>query len=295
MIQSKKEGRSVVLRKNFYRTIRIGMEFFNKIVEDHVSAYSAMTAYFMLMSIFPLLILLLLLAKYLPFTVDDLLRVLNNISMIQENSFIQNMITEAFLHSNTTVMGLTIITLIWAASKGTWAIIQGMNSVYDIEETRNPLLLRIAAMFYTVAFTLIIALSLVLLVFSSSIYNYVLIHYTKVAPFAGLLVKFKSFFSLFVLTGFFLLVYRFLPARKSNFRGELIGAVFASLGWSFFSFGFSIYMSRFSNYTHIYGGLGTVLMFLLWFYMIMYILFLGAEINFLLSDRGRYRIRTKLF
>lgn len=282
-------------KKLFYRRARIGIAFLDKIADDHVSAYSAMSAYFMLMSIVPLLMLLLLSAKYLPFTENDVWAVLNNITIVQENSFIQNIINEIFQHSNTTVMGLTIVAIIWAASKGIWAIIQGLNSVYDIEENRNPILLRIGAMFYTVAFILMIAVTLALLVFSSTIYVYVLGHYPKIAPLADILVRLKSFFSLFILTGFFLLLYKFVPARKTTFRNELIGAIFASIGWSLFSYGFSIYMSRFSNYTHLYGSLGTVLLFLLWFYMIMYIFFLGAEINFILSDKGRLLIHSNLY
>jgi uncharacterized BrkB/YihY/UPF0761 family membrane protein len=57
---------------------------------------------------------------------------------------------------------------------------------------------------------------------------------------------------------------------------------------------FSIYVSRFSNYTYVYGGLGAILLFLLWLYMIMYIMFIGAELNFFLSEKGLHRIRTFL-
>ena len=165
-------------------------------------------------------------------------------------------------------------------------MIQGFNSVYDIEESRNTLILRILAMFYTLALMIVIVITLILLVFSSSIHSYFTMHFPRLAPIAALLVNLRGFFSLFFLTGFFLLLYIFIPARKSSIKDEMVGAVFASLGWSVFSFGFSIYVSRFSSYTKIYGSLGTILLFFLWLYMLMYIMFLGAEINFFLSERG---------
>ena len=280
------------MRKKFFKTIKYGTIFMDKLGADHVSAYSAMSSYFLIMSFVPFLMLLLSLAKYMPFTADDIMNLLRNISLVSENSFLQSILDEIFAHSNITVMGLTIVTLLWAASKGILAIIQGFNSVYDIEETRHVLILRFFAMFYTLAFMTVIMFTLVLLVFSSSIYDYFIVHFPTLAPIAGLLVYLKGFFSLFILTGFFLLLYIFIPARKTTIQNELVGAVFSSLGWSLFSFGFSIYVSKFSSYTRIYGSLGTILLFFLWLYILMYIMFLGAEINFFLSEKGKNKLRS---
>lgn len=274
------------MNRKLLNAIKFGKIFSEKLKEDHVSAYSAMSSYFMIMSFVPFLMLLLSLAKYLPFTADDVMNLLKSISLVNENSFLQSILDEIFTHSNFSIMGLTIITLLWAASKGVWAMIQGFNSVYDIEESRNTLILRISAMFYTLALMIVIVITLILLVFSSSIHSYVTMHFPRLAPIAALLVNLRGFFSLFILTGFFLLLYIFIPARKSSIKDEMVGAVFASLGWSVFSFGFSIYVSRFSSYTKIYGSLGTILLFFLWLYMLMYIMFLGAEINFFLSEQG---------
>lgn len=262
-------------------------EFLSKMEQDHLAAYSAMASYFLLMSFLPFLMLLLMLARYLPFTTDDVLHILNQVFILKETSILQSIIEEVFQHAGSTLMGITVLTLLWSASKSTWGFIMGLNSVYEVTETRNTILMRIVAVFYTLIFILIIALSLALLVFGTSIYRYVLVHHPFLTPIADLLRQLKSFFSLFVLTGFFLLLYLHLPARKTTLRSQLPGAVFSSLGWTLFSFVFSIYMSKSSNYTNLYGGLGAVLLFFLWLYVLMYILYLGAEINFFLSPEGR--------
>lgn len=282
------------MTKKVYQTIRLGMEFFGKMTDDHVTAYSAMSAYFMLMSFVPFIMLLLLLSAYLPFSTQDVMNLMTNSSIVKENAFLMNILQEIYSHSSTTIMGFTIISILWSASKGVWAIIKGLNSVYDIEETRNPIWLRLIAILYTLFFTVIIIVSLIFLVFGTTIYQYILNHYPLLAPIAHGIMDFKSFFSIFVLTIFFLMLYIIIPARKTTIKNELIGAIFSSLGWSLFSFGFSIYVSRFSNYTSIYGGLGAVLLFLLWLYMIMYIMFMGAEINFFLSEKGIHRIKSFL-
>lgn len=282
------------MKKKLYQLIRLGMEFFKKMGDDHVTAYSAMSAYFMLMSFVPFIMLLLLLTTYLPFSKDDVMNLLTAASIVKENSFIMNILEEIYWHSNSTIMGVSIISILWAASKGIWAIIKGLNSIYDIEETRNSILLRMVSILYTVCFLLIIIVSFVLLVFGTTIYGYIMSHFPMLEPFARIIMDIKSFFSIFVLTVFFLVLYIAVPARKTTIKNEIIGAMFASLGWSLFSFGFSIYVSKFSNYTHVYGGLGAVLLFLIWLYMIMYIMFMGAEINFFLSERGIDRIKTFL-
>ena len=282
------------MKKKRYQLIRLGMEFFKKMGDDHVTAYSAMSAYFMLMSFVPFIMLLLLLTTYLPFSKDDVMNLMTAASIVKENSFIMNILEEIYWHSNSTIMGVSIISILWAASKGIWAIIKGLNSIYDIEETRNSILLRMVSILYTVCFLLIIIVSFVLLVFGTTIYGYIMSHFPMLEPFARIIMDIKSFFSIFVLTVFFLVLYIAVPARKTTIKNEIIGSMFTSLGWSLFSFGFSIYVSKFSNYTHVYGGLGAVLLFLIWLYMIMYIMFMGAEINFFLSERGIDRIKTFL-
>lgn len=282
------------MKKKIYQIIRLGMEFTGKMGDDHVTAYSAMSAYFMLMSFVPFIMLLLVLATYLPFSKQDIMNLMTNVAIVKENSYILNILEEIYRHSSSTIMGFTIVSILWAASKGVWAIIMGLNSVYDIEETRNPIWLRIIAIFYTLAFMVMIIVSLVLLVFGTTIYRYILTHYPLLEPVAHAIMDVKSFFSIFVLTIFFLILYIMVPARKTTIKNELIGAIFSALGWSLFSFVFSIYVSRFSNYTYVYGGLGAILLFLLWLYMIMYIMFMGAEVNFFLSEKGLHRLRTFL-
>jgi membrane protein len=270
------------------------MEFFGKMGRDHVTAYSAMSAYFMLMSFVPFIMLLLILATYLPFSKEIVMDWMTSIAIIKDNTYIMGILEEIYRHATSTLMGVTIVSMVWSASKGVWAIIMGLNSVYDIEETRNAIWLRIIAIFYTIAFLVIIIVSLVLLVFGTTIYQYILTHYPMLEHLANAIMDIKSFFSIFVLTIFFLMLYILIPARKTTIKNELIGAIFSAIGWSLFSFVFSIYVSRFSNYTYVYGGLGAILLFLLWLYMIMYIMFIGAELNFFLSEKGLHRIRTFL-
>ncbi len=274
---------------------KLGKVFFHKLGEDHVTAYSAMSAYFLLMSFVPFLMILLILSQYLPFSGNNVLQLLNTFSFIQENVFLQTILFEIFQQNNKNVLGITFFILLWTSSKSIWGFMKGLNAVYDIEQTKGNLLLRFTAVFYTIAFLFIITTALILFVFGNSIYQMFLSHYPFLETLGNLLFGIRSIFSFLILTGFFLLLYMHVPARKTSIRSQIIGAVFASVGWTVYSFFFSIYISYFSDYARLYGGLGTVLVFFLWLYMLMYILFLGAEINFFCSSQGKAFVSSKYY
>lgn len=268
------------MNKTLFKLSKYIKLFLRKLQEDHVTAYSAMSAYFLLLSFLPFLMLLLMLAKYLPFRENDVFALLNSFRLIQENTFLQTILQGIFYQDNKTFFGITLFVLLWAASKSIWGFMKGLNSVYHVKEKRGGLLLRFLAVFYTIAFLFIITLVLILLVFGNTLYRCLLNSYPILSSVADILFGIRSIFFLFLLTGFFLLLYMHIPTRKAPLRSQMIGALFASVGWNVYSFFFSIYVNYFSDYSKLYGGLGTVLVFFLWLYMLMYILFLGAEVNY---------------
>ena len=108
------------------------------------------------MSFVPFLMILLMLAKYLPFSEKDILTLLNSSSLVQGNLFIQTILAEIFQHNNKSILGLTILFLLWSASKSIWGFMKGLNSVYDVKDMRGSITLRLYAVFYTIVFLFLI-------------------------------------------------------------------------------------------------------------------------------------------
>jgi membrane protein len=76
------------------------------------------------------------------------------------------------------------------------------------------------------------------------------------------------------------LLYRLAPDRDApRMRWASLGAVVATLIWLAASLGFSIYTSTFGNYAKIYGVFAGIVVLLLWLWLTMYAILLGAEIN----------------
>ena len=84
----------------------------------------------------------------------------------------------------------------------------------------------------------------------------------------------------------------FIPDRKPKAKEEVPGALFTSVLWILFSYLFSIYIDYFTNFSSVYGSLTYIVLFMLWMYVCMDILFLGALINRFLAD-GNVLIQRK--
>ena len=73
--------------KNLYELV---MDFLKKCSDDHVGAFGAMSAFFILLSIFPFMIFLLTLTRYIPFSKDDIIVILTRMISFEEGSLIKN-------------------------------------------------------------------------------------------------------------------------------------------------------------------------------------------------------------
>jgi membrane protein len=74
-------------------------------------------------------------------------------------------------------------------------------------------------------------------------------------------------------------IYYAVPNIRQPFRLITPGAVFAVVIWVLASFGFSLYVSNFTNYSATYGSLGGIVVLLFYFYISAAVLLIGAEVN----------------
>lgn len=261
------------MKQTLQSILGISKTILAKLEKDHLTSYSAMSAYFLLMSFVPFVMLLLMLAKYLPFTEQDLLSFLDSLSFIEDASFLQPLIQIIYDQTNGTFVSITVFVLLYTASKCMWGFMKGLHSIYQVSDDKGGFLLRFWSFLYTIAFLLLIT-------------GVLFFNFFKIIE----LEFWRNFVSLLILTLFFLLLYRHGPRHSIPSFYHLTGAVFTSVGWTVFSRFFSYYVTHFSTYARLYGELSTLLLFFLWLYILMYILFLGGEINaFIYGNISRHR------
>lgn len=247
---------------------------------DNLSAYAAQSAFFIFISIFPFLMLFLNLLKYIPFFSGE-----NIESWTMEvfspliGKLLKGIVREAGETGSGALISITTIAALWSCSKGVLGIIYGLNSVYKTTEKRGYVQLRATAVFYTVGFIAALVVVLLLMVFGNMILNLLMTYIPALGSLANAVRVIRWLVSFGFLMIFFMFLYTVIPERKTKFRNELPGAVVSAVGWVGFSALYSLYMDMFASRSNIYGSLAAIVFFLLWLYICMIILFVGAEIN----------------
>lgn len=277
--------------------------FFKKLFEraqkDSVGAYSGHSALFIVISVFPLIMLMLAAIKYTPITEDHILNLMAQLTPKPLNTVIIGSVKEIFNRFGSGAVSLTAITLLWSASSCFYSITIGLNRVYNYKETRNYFQLRGISLVYTLLFIVLIIITLVLMVFGGAIITVLQDYLPFVKRFAPLFHFIRQVLAFFIILVISDLFYTFIPNHKSRPIYEFPGAAVTAACWYGFSFLYSIYIGYFSNISYIYGGLATAVFLLLWLYFCMYIFFLGAEINQIAAEAGwchkkRQRKKNKL-
>ena len=269
-----------------YQRIR---NFLNKLNEKHVSAYAAKTAYFIMLSFIPFLMLLFTMIQFIEVDKTDVQLLFAGAVPSTIEPLLNSIIDEIYGKSST-VISLSALATLWTAGKGITAVIQGLNCVFDVKETRNYIMLRIYGAFYTVLMLVAVILLMVLVVFG----NKLKIFLVTIIPFVDRIVtsilRFRYVISMLVLVVMFAMIYCYMPNKKLRLKGQFPGAMFSAISWSLFSYGFSLYVDYFGNMSNMYGSLTTMVVVMLWLYMCMYIMLIGAMVNTMLEEDEEHHI-----
>ncbi len=267
--------------KEIYQKI---MGISGAIGNDHVGAYAAQAAYFFMLCMIPIILLLLTLVQYTPVTKADVMTAVIQVFPSSVDSMMTSIVNQVY-NQSTGIIPITVLVALWSAGKGVLAINTGLNCVYKCNETRNYVLLRIRSTAYTVMFILVIILLLVLSVFGNSLNIFIEEHVPFLKGAADWLIEARVFITPSVLVVFSLLTYKFLPNRKDKYIRQLPGAVFAAIGWMVVSWVFSVYVDIFEGFSSMYGSLTTIVLIMLWLYFCMYSILLGAELNVMMRGK----------
>ena len=254
------------------------------IAADHVGAYAAQSAYFFMLCLIPIILLLITMVQYTPVTKADVMTAVIQVFPASVENLITSIVNQVY-NQSMGIIPVTIIVAMWSAGKGVLAMASGLNCIYSCRETRNYIVLRIRSTVYTLLFIAVIILLLVLSVFGNTLNLFIARHIPFLKRIADWLIETRAVITPTVLIIFSLMLYKFLPNRRGRFRDQLPGAMFAAVGWMVISWVFSIYLDVFKGFSSMYGSLTTIVLIMLWMYFCMYCILLGGEMNVLLEGK----------
>lgn len=247
------------------------------ITGDKITVYAAQASFFVIISMVPFISLLVsVIGLLIPADVQSILdniRIPDSLASVL-GSALDNIRTAP----NVSLLSVSAVTTLWSASKGTGAIRTGLETVYHAGSSRGFVMQKLWSLVSTLLFIALIIAIIVVLLFGNFISDLLSKYHI---PDLIMWLRFPVAFVL--MCSVFSLMYSATAKRGRLVRADLFaqlpGAVFSSVGWILFSFFYSLYITYFPNASYIYGGLAAICLIMLWIYVCMIILLLGAEVN----------------
>jgi membrane protein len=231
-------------------------------------------AFFLVLSLIPIITFIAILAAYFSVSLNSLINLINNVFPKEASKIIIDVISGKGLDSK--VGTFNIIALV-VASNGTFAIINASNTLYNIKNS-DVLKDRVKSIVLLFITALLIVFLLLVPVFGGTILS--LFKNTKLISQLRLIYSLLKWPVTFFLIYFTLkLLYTIAPSKKITSKSTTYGALFTTFCWTIATAIFSYYLKYFANYNIIYGNLSSIIILMIWIYLISYVLVLGIAIN----------------
>lgn len=253
--------------------------FWRQMAALELGVYAANASFFILLSLFPGMMLLIGLVQYTPLTAYDLEASLSELLPEALSPLLDYIIRELFTENSVALLSVSAIVALWTASKGAYSLLRGLNRVYGLRETRGYLVVRLQCTAFTVLLLVALLLTAALHLFGQQAAQRLNSSELPVLRLLGGLLRLKYWVMVLLLGLFFASIYALLPDHRAGFVRMLPGAFAAAVGWEIFSALFSHYVYRFGNYSLYYGSLSVIAIAMLWLYVCIGIVFLGAVLN----------------
>ena len=256
-----------------------------RILELDIPLHAADAGLFIILSLFPALVLVLSLLRYTGLQVSSLVEVLSSVIPGPLMPTVENLVLSTYENSSGALVGVSALTAVWSASKGVHGLMKGLNTVYGVSEDRGWLYTRFISILYTFLFFGLLLLTLVLHVFGSTLLELLPISRSRLLRILTGIVDFRVILLLILQTVVFSLIFAFLPNGRNRIRDTVPGALLTSLGWLTISDLFSVYVENFASLQNIYGSVYTVALSMLWLYLCLSLIFYSAAFNQYLEDQ----------
>lgn len=246
-------------------------------------------AFFIILSIFPILMLIGILASYFSVSIEGITSTMSValpkgveqllLPYIQIGTFPRNIIIS------------TIFAFI-LASNGTHALILASNSLYNIKNS-SYLKRRIKALFLILLLIVLFIFMISFLTYGNKLFTYIL-ESVSYEPVNEVLYYFFAFIkwpiAMFIIYLAMKLIYVLSPDGKIYSATASKGALFSTIGFTVATAIFSFYVNNFSAYDIYYGSIATIVTLMIWVYILSFILVIGIAIN--VRNYNNYKIKN---
>lgn len=278
----------------FNRILKLGKEFSCKSTEDSLSAYAAQTTFFILLSFFPFVMLLLMVVNKLSFVRNNVVGYILDIVPSELKEYVMYVVDDVFYSEGYSFTIVTAIVSLWSAGKGIQSLSMGLDRIYRVERRKNYILSRLLSALYTLLFLIMCLCIMVIHTFGGQIVKRIVEVKPLIRNETILVYSMKNAFTFLVVYLMLLVMYYQLPGRKKRgkLKDEMLGAMLAALSFLALTNGFSAYVNNIINKSYMYGSMTSIIVFMIWIYVGMMIVLYGAQINYF-AQNNKFKTENK--
>jgi membrane protein len=249
--------------------------------KDNLSMIAAGVAFYALLAIFPAIAAMISIYGLIadPQTVQQQMSALSGALPSDARGIINEQLSRVAAGAQGALSAgaiIGILAALWSANKGTKALMEALNIVYDEDEKRGFVGLNFVSLALTIGILVFLIVALGLIAALPALFGNLGLPET-VRQWANWL-RWPVLALVFIVSLAFL--YRFAPSRDApKWRWVSAGAVLATVLWMAGSLLFSWYVSNFGSYNQTYGSVGAVIVLMMWFWLSACIVLAGAQLN----------------
>lgn len=247
-------------------------------LEHDVFGLAAQLAFYLLLALFPFLLLLATLSPYIsgPDAMEKIMGWVRPVVPAHVWDLVRGNLHMLLTHKRQGLLSLSVLALLWSASSGFVAVMQGLNVAYRVEETRPFWKARLMAIALTILLGHLMFISILLLLFGQKLSNWAVQHMAFSVVFWRPVRWLAALLFMVIALD---IIYYTAPNVRHHWRWLSPGALVATPAWVAMSLAFSFYVTRFGRYEATYGALAAVISLMLWFYASGVVLLVGGELN----------------
>lgn len=231
-------------------------------------------AFFFVLALIPIITMLVVIASYFSISIDNVISFIDNLLPKEASNLIIDVISGKGFDSS---VGVFNVIALFVASNGTYAIVNASNTLYQVTKS-DSLKDRIKSLILLIILLMLIIFLLIVPIFGEKILAlFETTPFTEVFRIVYKIVEWPlTIFTVYINLK---LIYTIAPSIRVTSESTTYGAVFTTTIWSLATAVFSYYLSHFANYNVLYGNLSSLIILMMWLYIISYVFVMGIAIN----------------
>ena len=257
--------------KGFKNYMKKVWEAFNKM---EMRVLPGNVAFFFVLAMIPIMTITLYIVSYFSISFNSVISFIKDVLPDEAGKIIIDIISGKGFDGS---IGTFNVIAFFVASNGTYAIINASNTLYKVNNN-DTLRERIKSVVLLVILILLIVFLIIVPVLGGTLLNLFNngVAYEKVKVVYHLFKWPLTFFMIFITLK---LIYTIAPSKRIASRTTTYGALFTTFWWTIATAIFSYYLKYFANYNVIYGNLSSIIILMIWVYLISYVFVMGIAIN----------------